>query len=152
MTADFRNYLNADSFVRITGKTRSGIFTELIEHAVKRRDVEAEDVFSAIMAREKMMSTAVGGGLAIPHGRLKNFGDPLILVGVCPDGVSDYAGLDGVPVKLALLVLVDYCDAELHLSLLRSIAHELLAAPEKITAIAGLRDPAHMMALLTDKM
>ena len=150
MTTDFRSYLSADSFVRLHHNRRSGIFTELIEHAVKRRRIEEEDVFSAIMAREKMMSTAVGSGLAIPHGRLPDFGEPLILAGICPDGVADYAGLDGVPVKLALLVLVDYCDADLHLSLLRSIAGELLASPEKNHRDVGLRDPEKMLALLAD--
>ncbi len=145
----FMKYLSRDRIVRLNGGTRAAVFTELIDYVARERGVDAEDVFAAVMAREKVMSTAVGGGLAIPHGRLAGFGQPMVVLGICRENIGDYASLDGSPVRLVLLVLVDYMDFELHLQLLSSVAGTFLTNQALVDDLMKcLDDPDEVMRRL----
>ena len=106
MAKSFTDYLTPDDIIELTGESRAKVFTELVSLTAEKRGVEPEDVFSAIMAREKIMSTAIGEGVAIPHGRMADLGEPLVIIGICREPVADYHALDGKPVKLVILVLV----------------------------------------------
>lgn len=143
------DYLTRERIVGLKGGTRAAVFTELIDYVARERDVDPEDVFAAVMAREKMMSTAVGAGLAIPHGRLAGFGPPMVVLGICRENIQDYASLDGSPVRLVLLVLVDYMDFELHLELLSSVAAAFLSNRKLVDSLMeSLDDSNEVMRLL----
>lgn len=129
MAKSFTDYLTPDDIIELTGESRAKVFTELVSLTAEKRGVEPEDVFSAIMAREKIMSTAIGEGVAIPHGRMADLGEPLVIIGICREPVADYHALDGKPVKLVILVLVDWNDSDIHLELLSSIAKVFLKTP-----------------------
>lgn len=130
MAKKFTDYLTPEDIIELAGESRAKVFTELVACASQKRGVEPEDVFAAIMAREKIMSTAIGEGVAIPHGRMANLGEPLVIVGICRESVADYHALDGKPVKLVILVLVDWNDFGIHLELLSSIAKTFLQRPQ----------------------
>lgn len=143
MAEDFTDYLTGENVIELSGTSKAMVFTELVNFAARQRNVEPEDVFAAIMAREKIMSTAIGGGVAIPHGRMTNLGNPLIVMGICREPVSDYQTLDDNPVKVIVLVLVDWKDSEIHLNLLRSIAKTFLQKPhigEQISKCGNCND------------
>ena len=98
----------------------------LIEHvatflADQFEDTQADDIYEKLIAREKLGSTGIGNGIAIPHGRIKQSDKPVAVLLVTTQGVN-YDAIDKRPVDIfcALLVPEDQCDT--HLATLASIA------------------------------
>ena len=79
------------------------------------------------------MSTALGGGLAVPHGRTDLVPELRIAAGLVRD-VRDYIALDGSPVRVAFLVLTPAAASGQHVKLLSRIAR-LMHNPESRDAL-----------------
>ncbi|AIL63434.1 PTS IIA-like nitrogen regulatory protein PtsN [Pseudomonas alkylphenolica] len=87
-------------------------------------DLEMQDVFEALFAREKLGSTGFGNGIAIPHCRLKGCSSPISAL-IHLDAPIDYDAIDGAPVDLLFVLLVPEAATDAHLELLRQIASML---------------------------
>lgn len=59
--------------------------------------------YEGIMDREKIVSTGIGMGVAIPHAKLPDYDDFFIAIGILHRGV-DWHALDGVPVRLIFMI------------------------------------------------
>jgi PTS system fructose-specific IIC component len=79
------------------------------------------------------VSTALGGGLAVPHGRTDLVPELRIAAGIVGE-VPDYIALDGSPVRVAFLVLTPAAASGLHVKLLSRIAR-LMHNPESRDAL-----------------
>ena len=79
-------------------------------------------VFDCLIAREKLGSTGLGQGVAIPHARLAGLDRTIGVFLRLPRGV-DFDAPDGVPVDLIFALLVPKESTEEHLQVLASIAH-----------------------------
>lgn len=147
----FIDFLPVENIVELTSATKSGALTELIALATQRCSLPAEDIFASIMARENVMSTALGEALAIPHGRVAKLGQPLLILGRCANPISDYVGMDNKPVQLILLILLDFEDTQKHLEILQSVASVLLAsgATEKVLAVNNSNDCLDLLGRLS---
>lgn len=62
-----------------------------------------EDFYEAIVAREKIVSTGIGMGVAIPHAKLPHYKDFFIAVGILKKGI-DWSALDAGPVRLIFMI------------------------------------------------
>jgi PTS system nitrogen regulatory IIA component len=82
--------------------------------------VETE-VFDCLVARERLGSTGIGHGIAIPHGRLKAVEGPIAAFASLDKGV-DFDALDGRPVDMICALVVPAESTEEHLQLLASLA------------------------------
>jgi PTS system nitrogen regulatory IIA component len=78
-------------------------------------------VFDALLAREKLGSTGLGLGVAIPHGRIKGLRDTIATFIRTKDGVP-FESPDGEPVRLVFAMLVPEHATEQHLVLLSELA------------------------------
>ncbi|PIS27849.1 MAG: PTS fructose transporter subunit IIA [Candidatus Marinimicrobia bacterium CG08_land_8_20_14_0_20_45_22] len=58
----------------------------------------------AVIDRENLMSTGVGRGIALPHGKYSESDDVFISVGISPEGI-DFAAIDNKPVHIFVLLL-----------------------------------------------
>jgi PTS system nitrogen regulatory IIA component len=76
------------------------------------------------LAREKMGSTGIGNGIAIPHGRLPDITEPIAVLVKCEEPIA-FDAIDNQPVDIlfALLVPADQCQQ--HLSTLSAMAEKL---------------------------
>lgn len=74
---------------------------ELLDHAGKLHDKES--FYAAIMEREKIVSTGIGMGVAIPHAKLTSYNDFFIAIGILQRGV-DWKALDNAPVRLIFMI------------------------------------------------
>ena len=90
------------------------------------------EIFDCLVARERLGSTGIGYGIAIPHGRLKAINHPIGAFAVLGKGV-DFDALDGKPVDLVCALVVPAESTEEHLQILASLAalfsDEQLRAP-----------------------
>ncbi|WP_407312240.1 PTS IIA-like nitrogen regulatory protein PtsN [Pseudomonas sp. nanlin1] len=87
-------------------------------------DMEAQEVFESLVAREKLGSTGFGNGIAIPHCRLKGCHTPISALLHLKSPV-DFDAIDGEPVDLLFVLLVPEAATDAHLELLRQIAEML---------------------------
>lgn len=78
-------------------------------------------VYDALFAREKLGSTGLGQGVAIPHGRIKNLKEPLGALIRLASPVP-FESPDGQPVSLLFVLLVPEAATERHLQLLSELA------------------------------
>src|SRR5688572_27542140 len=92
-------------FPNLAASTLDGVLGELAAHLEKAGVVEdAEDLARRLVERERMGSTGLGSGLAIPHCKLRDLADVVLAIGVSRMGI-DFGAPDGEPVTLLFLVL-----------------------------------------------
>lgn len=105
-------------------------------------------IFEALMAREKLGSTGIGGGIAIPHGKLKSVTEPMLVFVVSKEAIP-FDAIDNQPVDIfcAILIPEDQCQA--HLSTLAAIA-KLLSQKELTKKIRHAQSNQQLYHLLVD--
>lgn len=84
-------------------------------------NITAEEVFDRLVSRERLGSTGLGHGVAIPHGRVPDLEKPLAACIRLEDGV-DFDAVDRVPVDLLIALLVPEEATDEHLQLLAQLA------------------------------
>lgn len=87
-------------------------------------ELDTQDVYEALIAREKLGSTGFGNGIAIPHCRLKGCETPVSAL-LHLEAPIDFDAIDGAPVDLLFVLLVPEAATDAHLELLRQIASML---------------------------
>ena len=113
------------SLVNVPGGSKKRVL-EHIANLIDREvpDLEMQDVFESLIAREKLGSTGFGNGIAIPHCRLSGCTAPISAL-LHLDAPIDYDAIDGAPVDLLFVLLVPEAATDEHLELLRQIASML---------------------------
>jgi nitrogen PTS system EIIA component len=86
--------------------------------------VLAERVFELFLEREKLGTTGIGNGIAIPHGRLEGIKVPIAILGRSVEGVS-FDSNDGQPVHLFIALLSPVGSGKPHLKALSAISRFL---------------------------
>lgn len=77
------------------------MLVDAIDRAGKLQDKDA--FYDAIIEREKIVSTGIGMGAAIPHAKLADYDDFFMAIGVLRKGV-DWNALDGAPVRIIFMI------------------------------------------------
>ena len=115
----------ARSLVNVPGGSKKRVL-EQIANLVARdlTDLDAQDIFENLIAREKLGSTGFGNGIAIPHCRLPGCRAPISAV-LHLDTAVDFDAIDGAPVDLLFVLLVPEAATDEHLEPLRQIASML---------------------------
>jgi mannitol/fructose-specific phosphotransferase system IIA component (Ntr-type) len=104
------------------GKTKESALSELIDSIlVVHPECNRSELFTAIMEREKKLSTGIGNGIAIPHANCKGIPDMSGAIGVSKKGI-DYGALDKKPVHIVFLFVTSEKADENHLRILNVIS------------------------------
>ncbi len=106
---------------------KSGKKAELLEEMIsgisrKIGGLDRERVLETVIEREKLGTTGIGNGVAIPHGKVKDFGEIKVFFGRSKKGV-DFDSMDKMPVYLFFMILAPENSAAAHLKILASISH-----------------------------
>jgi len=96
----------------------------LTEMAGMLPSMDPDLVLEVIMAREKLGSTGMGHGVAIPHGRMRGLAEPVIVVAIHEEGV-DFDAIDDALVHIVVMLLVPDDNNQVHLELLAALARLL---------------------------
>lgn len=106
--------------VQATSKKR--ILELLCEKAAESyTDLNTYSLLESLMAREKMGSTGIGNGIAIPHGRLTDGGKVVVVIATTESPI-DFDAIDNRPVDIFIALFVPEENCQQHLSTLQSIA------------------------------
>lgn len=107
----------------LKSKDKRGVIQELVQAARKACEGEkfaAADIVEAIVQREKIGSTGVGGGVGVPHAKLDAVKNVVGAFGRAPHGV-DFNAVDGEPVYLIFLILAPPSRNEAYLQALQKV-------------------------------
>ena len=122
MKIDFAQFVDKDSVMTLVGKTKLEVMDQLISRAADLTKLSRDLIFRLVWKREQMMTTGVGGMLALPHIRVSDILHPYVLVGVCENEITDYQGQDDLPVRVIVLTVAPDEDQEAYLQLLSGIS------------------------------
>ncbi|MFY9348389.1 MAG: PTS IIA-like nitrogen regulatory protein PtsN [Orrella sp.] len=86
--------------------------------------LERASVFDSLFARERLGSTGLGHGVAVPHGRVKNIDRPSAAFARLAQPVA-FDSPDGQPVDLILVLIVPEAATQQHLDILAEVAQRL---------------------------
>lgn len=111
--------------IPLDASTKDEILAELVEVVGANTNVQdLDEVLRAVREREEVLSTGIGGGVAIPHGKTAGISDLALVAGVKPEGI-DFEALDGKPVKLFFLLVGPESAAGQHVKALSRISRLL---------------------------
>ena len=110
--------------------TKKGILEELVAPVSEIAKVNPEDLVKVLMEREQLGSTGIGGGIGIPHGKMKDIESLILGFGLSRKGV-DFESLDGRPTHIFFLLITPENSTGLHLKLLSAISRILKNDPFK---------------------
>ena len=131
--------------LRVNGKKQA--LQELSERAAKVSGLASREIFDAILQRERLGSTSVGDGVAIPHGKLINC--PRIFACFARlERPIDFEALDGLPVDLIFLLVAPESAGADHLKALAMIAR-VLRTTGVASQLRNTRDALGLYSVLT---
>ena len=120
---------------------KPALLRALAERAAIVVKLDEEVIAEALMAREQLGSTGMGGGIAIPHTRLRGLTRPFgMFTRIEPP--LDYAAIDGKPVDLVFLLLTPNSEGNAHLAALAAVSRRLRdsSAARAVRAAANARE------------
>lgn len=132
--------------LKVNGKKQA--LQELAAHAAKLTGLDSREIFDTLLQRERLGSTGIGDGIAIPHGKPSKL-DHLVGLFARLDRPVDFEALDGQPVDIVFLLLAPEQAGADHLKALARVAR-ILREPAMLEKIRATRDPAALYALLTE--
>ena len=131
--------------LKVNGKKQA--IQEIAARAATLSGQNERVIFETLLQREKLGSTGIGHGIAIPHGKLAKL-DKLFGLFARLERPIDFESLDGQPVDLVFLLLAPEGAGADHLKALASVAR-LLRDPDIAHKLRESRDAEALYAVLT---
>jgi Kef-type K+ transport system membrane component KefB/mannitol/fructose-specific phosphotransferase system IIA component len=138
----FTDFLSARTFVNhLTSHSRPEVLKELVDASAGATGIDADTIAEAVLAREKLMPTGIGNGLAVPHARLKSLEEPVVAVGLSTSGI-DFDAPDDIPAHVIILILTSVNDDGAQLEILADIAttFKVREIREKVESVTGFTE------------
>lgn len=113
-----------DIVLNLKAKNKKNAISVLVDHLLKNKKVKKphkKEIMQAVLRREGMGSTAIGGHIALPHARINCVKNVMITVGISRGGI-DFESLDGELVNVIVLLLSNKKEAGGHLKTLAALA------------------------------
>ena len=141
--------ISADAVLpNLKAQSKKQLLQELSQHLGSDLAIDQRIIFETLLTREKLGSTGLGQGIAIPHGRLPSITKVHGLFAKLAVPV-DFESVDGEPVDLVFVLLSpDHAGAD-HLTALARISR-MLRAPATLAKLRGATTAEGLYAILTE--
>ena len=111
--------------LRLKARTKREALVELVELLVSAHGFKSQgEILDRVMRREAMMTTGIGNGVAIPHGKARSVDRMAAACAVAPEGL-DFESEDGKPVYLFVLFVSPENATTLHVRVLANLSRLL---------------------------
>ena len=142
--------LTSDSVLpNVHARCKREALATMAAHAADMCDLDELTIFDALMEREKLGSTGVGYGVAIPHGKISGLGKIVGFMAKLADPV-DFDSVDGEPVDLIVVLLAPQNATAAHLKALAKVSRRLRDEPTR-EALRGAESCDAILAILTQE-
>ena len=128
---------------------KKGVLEELVMPIAGITGLNQEDLVLVLIERERLGSTGIGGGIGIPHGKLKDLDSLVLGFGLTRKGV-DFDSMDGRPTHIFFLLLTPENSTGLHLKLLARISKILKHDPFR-ERLLNAADKEEIYAIINDE-
>ncbi len=132
----------------LKAKTKKQALQEVAQKAANLTGLDQRDIFETLLQRERLGSTGLGRGIAIPHGRLPSLRN-IVSVFARLEEPIDFEALDEERVDLIFLLLAPEHAGADHLKALARISR-LLREPSSIARLRASKDRAALYSVLTE--
>ena len=130
----------------LKAKDRNEAIDELVTKAANKFSLDKEQVKQLVLDREALDSTGLGNGVAIPHCRVKDLGEPRVMLGFSKEGV-DFHSLDQSISQAVFLILIPVNDPQSQLEIIAQVA-TLFSKPEVIQEFIECQSADEIVAFL----
>ncbi|NTV43757.1 MAG: PTS sugar transporter subunit IIA [Syntrophobacteraceae bacterium] len=131
----------------LKGTTKKAVLEELIDAIrVQNPQLDRDRLMSVLLERERLGSTGIGDGIAIPHGKIKDLNQLVLSFGKSSHGV-DFESMDGRPVHLFFLLVAPETSSGIHLRALAKIAR-LLKNNTIRKRLGSVKSPSEIFAVI----
>ena len=143
---DLLRYLPREAVLfELASSDRFGAIAELCGVVADTGGLTAETLVAEVHERERVMGTATGGGVAIPHARIESLQRPALAFGRSRNGVN-WSAHDGQPVHFVFLVLTPELQEGVQLQILQAIARGM--TPSSRRQLVGATDAEALRSTL----
>ncbi len=118
--------------------------------ASKLAAIPADTILSALLKREKLGSTGVGQGVALPHTRIAGTSRPVALVARLTQPI-DFESIDGKPVDIVFLLLTPDEEPNKHLNVLACFSRKL-RSPGVLDQMRAAKDATSLYSCFTEEL
>ena len=108
----------------LKSRDKKGVIEELVTPLAPIAGVRYEELAQVLMERERLGSTGIGGGIGIPHGKIKGLNSLILGFGLSRKGVN-FESIDGLPTHIFFLLITPENAIDIHLRLLAQISRIL---------------------------
>ena len=135
----------------LKAKNRDEVLVELSKLLEKSENIESEnnDVYKALIDREKLGSTGIGKGVAIPHAKTESVKKLTVAFGISRKGI-DFKSLDDENVNLFFVFASPNRDSQIYLKVLARISR-LIREEEFRTRLYNCSSPKEVISCIEDK-
>ena len=145
---NINDMLFADGFlINFNGTSKKQVLGELSKLAEKKLEINSRTLLENLTKREKLGSTAVGNGIAIPHANIENIEKCFVFVSTLSTGV-DFNATDDQPVDIVFLLIAPNNIGSQHLQALALISR-LLRNKELTTKLRGCKSTESALAVIS---
>jgi PTS system nitrogen regulatory IIA component len=138
---------------QLQAREKSAVIRELADHLAAHvsgpQKIDREVLAKVLLERERLASTAIGEGVAIPHGKLDAVGKLVACVGRAVEGV-DFDSMDGRPTHLFFVLVAPENSTGVHLKALARISR-LFKDPEFRTRLMQAKDAQEIFRVIADE-
>jgi mannitol/fructose-specific phosphotransferase system IIA component (Ntr-type) len=147
---DLRDHLAPGQVIDLKASVKADALVEMVD-AVAATDAVADrdELLEAVRAREKILSTGIGLGIAIPHARIESVARFVVAVGRHATGL-DFESIDQKPVHIVVLIAGPKDTQKPYLELLAQLSKRLKLSDVRARITAGAA-PDEVVDLLTER-
>ena len=147
---ELEKLINTDCVIpKLSVSSKKQALRELAAYAAKHTGQLEQQIFDALLERERLGTTGVGGGVAIPHGKLPEL-EKLYGLFARLDKPIDFESIDDQPVDLIFLLLAPESAGADHLKTLSRVSR-LLRDKTLCVKLRGCDTLANLLALITER-
>lgn len=136
---DLESRTRDEALKRIVGVLKSG-----------GRISRAKNLYDKLVQRERLGSTAIGDGVAVPHCRFKGVKSPIVALGISRPGM-DFGSLDGKPTHLLFTIVSSPDDPGTGLQVLAAVAQLARKATALPRRVLEAKSPRAVIDIIRDE-
>jgi mannitol/fructose-specific phosphotransferase system IIA component (Ntr-type) len=131
----------------LKSRTKEDLFREICALVSSRNlSIAKEALLENLWQRERLMTTGIALGVALPHTNMEGIGPTIGVLGISRKGI-EYNSLDGEPVHVVFFLVGDLDKPDEHIGVLKNLAM-LLINPEFFPTLIKCRNPKEISATL----
>ena len=148
---NLRELLNSNSFLLIENPTsKKMVFNKMCNKAFEVYDIDKNLLLNNLIKREKIGTTTIGNGIAIPHVQNDQISNPLCIVTILSEGL-DFDALDNNPVDLIVFLILPEWSKSENLQILAQVSR-LLRNSEITDKLRGCKSEESAFAIISQHL